>query len=248
MAAPPIPQPKVVLLEEFTGLHCNNCPAAHDVVETILDTRPPGRVIAVTIHNDNSLSYAYSGEEELKTPAGDLISDLVGGTGAIPSGVVDRFDFNSDGTPIETKNKWPALVDTQLAEPTPVNVTVTVKSYDEVSRLLIANVKLHCTQTTAGDHHLSVMILESGIIRTQTLQDGSADPNYVHNRILRDMMSFSALGDNLGHTLVDSLVIEKDFAYTLADSWVAENCDVVAFVHKSSGFDIVQADSVHVQF
>jgi len=239
------PQEKVVLLEEFTGVRCVNCPPAHDNIDNIIATRPQGRVISVSMHNMNPLAEPYE-DEYFRTDEGIAISDHVGGTNFIPSGVVDRFNFDGDTTIIELRTKWAALVDVQLAKATPVNVTVSIRGYDPETRTLIVNVWLHFTQAVSDKHHISVMIIESGIIATQSMPPPQpADSNYVHNRVLRGMMT-PWNGTPLMCNLTMGTVIEKDFAIVLGETWVPEGCEVIAFVHKSSGFDVLQAASVKV--
>ena len=240
------PQEKVVLIEEFTGVKCVNCPQAHDDIDNIIAARPAGRVLSASIHNDHPLANPHAGEEDYETPEGTDISQLVGGSFNIPSGVIDRFDFDGDGEPIEGRTNWPVRVDAQLAKATPVNVTVSIKDYDAESRRLIAGVRLHFTQAVGAKHSISVMIIESGIIATQSLPPPQpADPAYVHNRVLRGMMT-SSLGNLLTCDLTVGTVIEKDFVRVLGETWVPDGCEVIAFIHKSSGFDVLQAASVKV--
>lgn len=242
----PAPDPKVVVLEEFTGVHCSNCPAAHVEVQNILANKPVEQVVAVAIHNSSLLAEPYPPPQpDFRTPEGIAISDLVGG-GTMPSGVIDRQDFDNDGTPTETKNEWSSYIDTQLAETPVVNVDVSIKNYDPGTRLLIAHVKLHFLQTLTDTLNISVMVTESDMVAWQLQANLTIDSNYVHNHVLRGMMT-SHLGSLITCSTEAGRVIEKDFTITLGAGWKPENCEVVAFVNEVNGMNILQAGFCPVQ-
>src|SRR5690348_14133339 len=52
------PETKNVLIEEFTGVRCPNCPQGHVIIANIKAANP-GRVVSVSLHPQNSLGYPY---------------------------------------------------------------------------------------------------------------------------------------------------------------------------------------------
>jgi hypothetical protein len=240
------PDDKVVLLEEFTGVHCSNCPPGHVMLANIIASHDSGDVIGISIHNGHPLAEPYPPPQpDFRTDEGIDISALVK-VGGIPTGVIDRQDFAGDGTPTESVSKWAGFVDSQLTEVPPVNIAVSVKNYDDVTRQLIVNVKAHFTQAVSGQYNISVMVVESDITAWQLLQNLTVDSTYTHNHILRGMMT-SYLGEAITCPVQVGLVVEKDFAITLDPAWVAGNCEVVVFVNENTGWNVLQAAAVHVQ-
>lgn len=243
----PAAQQKTVLLEEFTGVNCLNCPPAQVKLQALLTTYPDS-LIGVSIHNDNPLADPFPPPaEDFETPEGVDISHRVFGSTAIPGGVIDRKDFAGDGEPIEGWPFWEGKVLQQFQQTTPVNAAVTVTSYDAGKRELIVKVKLHYTEDVSFDQNISVMVTESGIISPQKLPDNTTDSFYVHNHVLRGMMTSSS-GTGISVETPADRVIVKEFYLVLGDTWNPENCAVVAFVHERDGFwEVLQAAHVDVQ-
>src|ERR1022692_3974014 len=46
----PAPQIKNVLLEDFTAVHCDNCPLAQSLTESISAAASPGKVAVIGVH------------------------------------------------------------------------------------------------------------------------------------------------------------------------------------------------------
>lgn len=247
MAPAPVPQAKIVLLEEFTGVNCSNCPPGHDDVKTILGLYP-ANVAVLSIHNDNPLADPYPPpQEDYRTAEGIAISQLVGGSGAIPSGVIDRKDFDNDAAPIEFRNLWQSRVEEQLPLTTQVNLDVTITSYDDATRELVAKVKLHFTSAVANDLNITLALSESGIVAWQKLPNLTTDSNYVHDHVFRGLMT-PAFGTPISVTTPVDRVIEKEFFMVLGDSWNPDSCEVVAFVHERAGFmEVLQAGHIDVK-
>ena len=62
---------KKVLIEEFTGVRCVNCPEGSEKIETLLAIHGE-RLVAVSIHA-GFFATAFSGEEEFNTPEGEAL-------------------------------------------------------------------------------------------------------------------------------------------------------------------------------
>jgi hypothetical protein len=244
-APAPAPQHRVVLVEEFTGVHCSNCPPGHAALLALLAAHPDS-VLGVSIHNNHPLAEPFDPPaEDFRTPEGIAISQSVLVSG-IPTGVVDRKDFDSDGTPTEGWPFWDAKVKQQLLQAPPVNVDVTVSSYTPATRELIVKVKLHYTSDVTADQSISVMITESDIVNPQVWPDLTVDEDYIHNHILRDMLTPSG-GDPIDTPTPTNRVIEREFYLVLGEHWNPANCEVIAFVHERAGFrEVIQAAVVHV--
>ncbi|MFA5417324.1 MAG: hypothetical protein WC341_02590 [Bacteroidales bacterium] len=72
-------QKKNVVLEEFTGIHCQYCPDGHAIAQA-MQNENPGRVVLVNIHQ-GSFAVPSGSEPDFRTPFGDAIANQTGLTG-----------------------------------------------------------------------------------------------------------------------------------------------------------------------
>ena len=241
----PAPDHKVVLFEEFTGVHCVNCPIGHQL-STQIQAAHADSIVLVAIHNSNPLADPFEGEEDFRTPEGIQISDNLGGTAAIPCAAIDRVDFDQDSKVAEYTPFWDTRVKTRLKEVPPMNIALK-SHYSAADRTLTVTVTVRYTQAVSQPNHLSVMLIESNIISPQKLPDNSVDSNYVHMHVLRDMLT-PVNGVLLDADKQPGRVFIKEFRITLPPSWNEAECEVVAFVHNiGTSQEVYQAAGVHVQ-
>ncbi len=241
----PSPDHKVVLFEEFTGVHCVNCPIGHQLSAQI-QANHPDSVVLVAIHNSNPLADPFEGEEDFRTPEGIQISDNLGGTAAIPCASIDRVDFGSDNKVAEYTPFWETRVKERLKLTPPMNIALQ-SQFNPGDRSLKVTVTVRYTQTVSQPNHLSVMIIESNIISPQKLPDNSVDSNYVHMHVLRDMLT-PVNGVLLDADKQPGRVFIKEFRITLPANWNESECQVVAFVHDiGTNQEVHQATEVAVQ-
>ncbi|MEX0968347.1 MAG: Omp28-related outer membrane protein [Bacteroidia bacterium] len=233
-------QQKNVLIEDFTGVRCPNCPAAQVVASTIADENP-GRVVVVSLHPSGS------GVGALVTPldeskydfrrdaAADILS-LLGLFNGLPIGAVDRIKFEQNI--LITDAKWKGYTQQRLQVETPVNLILETE-YDAALNEVVITTELHYTQDVSEENYISIGILESHMIDWQK-DDQVYVEDYEHNHVLREMITISA-GKKLTPQLEKGRVIIKQYRVKLNPEYVAENLDIVAFVHqKGSGLDVLQ--------
>ncbi len=235
---------KVLLFEEFTGVHCVNCPIGHQQTVTLLANHPDS-VVAVAIHNSNPQADPFDGEPDFRTPEGIQISDNLGGTMAIPSASIDRFDFNADNQIAEYTPFWETRTRTRLAITPPLNIGL-ITTFNAANRQLKVRATITYTQNVMETNHLSLMMIESNIISPQKLPDNSVDTFYVHNHVLRGMMT-PVNGVLLNASKDAGRVFVKEFLFTLPADWDETQCDVVGFVHQiGTNAEVLQAAEVPV--
>ena len=221
------PQQKVVFFEDFTGVQCVNCPTAHNKTEELLDLYP-NQLTVVAMHNYFAGAYSDSNEDYTITEANE-INDYIGPAPAWPAGFIDRKDFGSGNLYTLLVSNYQVFVEEQLPLVPPCNIYVS-SSYDAAERRALIKVTVKYTEATTLENHLSVMLLESGILDLQLTLSG-IDEVYVHNHVLRDMLT-PATGVNLVGDKEPGRVFEKEFAITLPANWQSEEMEVIAFVHN----------------
>lgn len=224
-----VPELKNVVIEEFTGVRCPNCPQGHQIIKTIKQNNP-GRIVAVSLHPINSLGAPYSfSAQDLRTQQAQTLFDYLGQIGLEPAAGIDRVKFSAESAILLEKSKWTNYVNQQLSLPASVNVLLETR-YDSVSRQLTAVVELHYTQNITEENRLTVALTESEIVTAQ-LNGSVIDTFYTHKDILRTFIT-AIQGDPLNTTTEAGRVIRKVYKITLDALWKPENMKLVAYVHQ----------------
>ncbi len=239
----PTPEQKNVVIEEFTGVRCPNCPKAQLEATKISDNNP-GRINIITAHplNEyNSLTTPFgSGEPhpskyDFRTDAGAQIFNMTGKeSGSLPIGNVNRKLHSGETRFNISFDKWSAAVTTELALPTPVNINVNANNTgDSIS----IECTLKYTESVLDSHYVSIFIIESGMVDVQESTDINGLPiyeeNYVHRHVLRAVVT-DYFGDLLKAKLEPGRVFYKKYKFKRDPAWVKTNLDVIASVHMNT--------------
>ncbi len=237
---------RVILLEEFTGKGCTNCPKGSREIENLL-TLFPDNLVAVSLHAGFFANPAIFplGQYDLRTDEGEVIIDYLGLPDGYPSGVVNRTLFN--GTRQLGANEWSSAISQQIQVAPAVDLAI-IKEYNEATRELVVTVNGIGKEVVTGSITLSVMLTESGIIDAQDDQEaGGIVLDYVHKHVLRDMMT-PATGESIVSNISVGQTISQTYSITLDPSWVADNMEIIAFVSNVNGsiYPVLQAAHVGV--
>lgn len=238
------PESKIVLIEEFTGVRCPNCPQGHDITANIKATNP-GRVVSVSLHPINSLGAPYPfSVQDFRSQKAQTLFDYLGQIGLQPAAGIDRKVFSGETKILLDKNKWTNYTSQQLAATTPVNILLS-KSYDSTNRELTVVVELHYTAAVSEQNKVTVMLTESDIVTPQ-LDGTEIDTFYNHKDVMRDIIS-DTQGDLLTATLEPGRVIRKVYKKVLDALWKPENMFILAYVHEFQNSKVVyQAKEIEV--
>ena len=240
----PSPQPGNVLIEDFTGVKCVNCPRAHEVAKKIM-TSNPNRVFVLAIHPLNYLDQFtkpfvegddHISKYDFRTKEGGDIFELLGRSSSMPIGAINRILFSGESTLLIEDSKWNAKTGEQLAKNAIVNIDTFGKKgiyYAEANKIRI-NVKLTYTQNTNDSQYVSIALIEDGLIDPQKNSPATVD-EYEHNHVLRRMVTPST-GKQLKGPIVAGKVFETTYEYvtTPTETWNKKNLKVVVFVHNGT--------------
>ncbi|MCM1530848.1 MAG: Omp28-related outer membrane protein [Bacteroides sp.] len=238
------PQPRKVLVEEFTGLHCSNCPGGHKMAGEIEELYPED-CFFVNIHA-GSLAVPRPGETDLRSAYGEVLASRAGVSG-IPSAEISRHAFPGEtGLTTSNRGRWLEYVENLLWEENDravaaVNIAAQAE-LDWSRRELKVTVQLYYTASSLQSaNYLHVMLVQDNI---KGQQDGSAanpaqvlaDGSYLHRHVLRDLLTDIA-GDRIETTAEGSLVT-RTYTKELPETYNQTAVDflqlqVVAFVTES---------------
>ena len=218
----PVEVAKRVLIEDFTGQRCVNCPNASEMIESLQEQYGAENIIAVGIHSGPFSKTASGRPLSLWTETGDYYFNSWN-IDAQPTGVIDRKTVSS------TYQSWGTIVRDALQASAPLTLGATT-SYDEATRTVTINVNAKGVLDVTGK--LQLWLIEDNITDMQAMPDGSINNNYVHNHVFR-----TAVNGQDGEDFSIAWDEEKTVTstYVLNENWKAENMSVVAFVYNNSG-------------
>jgi len=216
---------RAVLIEDFTGQYCVNCPRATQEIERLVEQYGDTVVIAVAIH-----SGPFSKQKGEPSPLYTQVGDQYFATwnlSAQPVGLVDRL-FSS--TPLSFTD-WAAGVNYEIGYKAPVSF-ITTTSLDEQSRKAFIQVQTIGLESGTVSGKLQVWLIEDGIDSFQFMPDGSMQEHYIHNHVFRASVN-DPWGDDV--TVSHGQVAVKNYELTMDPSWVPEHCAIVTFLYDDSG-------------
>lgn len=237
-------QQRQVLIEEFTGVRCVNCPAGTQAIQSLLGIHGE-QLVAVSIHAGFFSPPYTQSLYDFRTTEGTSILSYLGEPLGFPTAVVNRKLFSGEQDLQLGQSQWAGFISEELAAAPSVKIAIN-PDFNAATRLLKADIELFIEENIAeSDVRLSVMITENGVIDYQLTPEGLKS-DYVHLHILRGMMT-NYDGNPLTEPLVDGAQINRSYTLTLPEGWVADNCYIVAFVHLGGGSKVVlQAHEVEV--
>jgi len=230
VTTPDAAQAKVILLEEFTGVRCINCANGH-VAAASLKAANPGRVYSIALHSFNlDEPYLYSFIDLTLDKAEQIQQAYAAGTSK-PSSMIDRVLFPGESSPAYLLAKWPGYVSTRLAATTPVNVELT-NNYNNATRELEIKLKIQYTALVTDQNSFTIYLAENNLITAQLMPTGDVDTNYVHNDVMREIITPNG-GSSLPEAAVVGRTYLKTFKITIPEDFDPSELEVIAFVHKT---------------
>jgi hypothetical protein len=246
------PQPRNVILEEFTGIHCGYCPDGHAHANALVAAYP-GKVFLINIHaGDYAVPDLTKGEPDLRTTEGTLINNAAGVTG-YPAGSVNRST-----TPWAVdRGQWATIAPTILAQTSPVNVAVK-SSINFATRELTTEVEYYYTSNSAKpNNYLTVVLTQDSILGYQS-DYGNYNPTnwvnglYVHNHVFRMVLSSNSVTGEKIETTTAGTFGSKKYVTVLPESindidMALNHLKVVAFISESQS-NILSGAGAEVEF
>lgn len=208
-----------VLLEEFTGQLCTNCPDAHRVIE-MLEAQYGEQLIVVSIHAGEGqfgIPYPYG----LMQKEGDEYAKYWG-IYSYPAGVVDRIG------PVLDYGDFATAVRNEIGKETPVELVLKADVNDAGNKI---NVLTTLVSPTAVSGSLQLWVVESGIVAYQ-VDHGVDRMDYVHNNVFRACVN-GQWGQSVPLGANDLKYVEN--SVTIDPEWNLDNVRIVGFYYNAGG-------------
>lgn len=238
-----------VLLEEYTGFRCGNCPEATEVAHNLKE-KYQSSLILLSIHAGGYAKPTSTYTYDFRTTIGNELDAFFGMSAAgNPDGMVNRLGYPT-GSHILREGEWEGAI-IQALKTKPVCTLSLEPTYNEATRTINVKIKVKYIAEGTPNHHLCVYIAEDSIVQYQR-DDRLSDPNvfdYVHNNVLRAGIT-STWGEQLSPTAIQSnTMFTKEYSYQIPQDkdWRIQKLKIIAFVHdKDNSFEILQAEEQYL--
>ena len=234
----------VVLLEDYTGVKCNNCPAAA-LIASQLQEQNEGHLVVLGVHPNNpgnaSQQSPSGGFPDFRTDDGKTWNDYFNIT-AYPNGTVNRTGG------VFGAAQWVSAVDAIIGNDAPVRLIVKTE-FDDATRELKLSIHSKFLQDVESDDvRLTICMMEDNIIGKQRTNDG-IDENYVHRHVFRG----TADGQTWGRVLssAESIAEGSNFItnmkFKLSTDYDADEFYIVAFISDNNTKEVLMAAEAKIK-
>ena len=247
---------KKVLVEDYTGHLCGNCPAAGVYLNDTLKEIYGHCLVVISVHAGFFAHVCPNSPCPGDQPAGSFLTNFTtpvseswntffGITGN-PKGMIDRVGY-SNGTHSKAYNAWAPAIAGELAKAADARLTIS-NTYNTQNRSLNVTVDAEFINALTGDHKLQVVLTEDSIVDWQEWYNHNPVyvSDYVHHHVLRDALNFT-----WGETIVTGAAaagtsVEKNYNYTVSNLWNADRCSVVAFIYNDVTKEVIQVEEARI--
>ncbi|GIV26939.1 MAG: hypothetical protein KatS3mg027_0753 [Bacteroidia bacterium] len=239
---------KKVLLEDYTGHTCGNCPKAATKAEE-LKAQYKDTLIVIAVHVGSFAEPTPSYPADYRTTVGTDWDNFFGVSAAgLPKGMINRVGFPSTSH-IYSYTQWASVVPTLIR--TSPKVTLYLKTqYDTVNRVLNVQHKIKFLQNFSNDVYLNTLIIEDSIVGKQ--KDYSVYPDDVENYMFRYMLR-SSLNGSWGNLVksapinVNDSITKNINGYYLSPNFKDKQVYVVTFLYDNVTKEVIQCEKVKIR-
>lgn len=234
-------QGRNVLLEEFTGHRCPNCPEASLGAHELQAENP--EVVLISIHE---------GVFAVPFPSGLFTTDFRSATGnelasffppsSYPSGMINRKPV--DNIQVSNPSKWAQAIAT-FKDNDPVAGLFISNTYDTATRTVNATVRTEFLESYSSPLNLTIYITEDSIIKPQINNNPQVGPtpyieNYFHRHVLRGSFN-GTWGTTLTTAAVSYGNIKTSHVKAVLDTaWNDKQCYMVALISDLATKEVIQ--------
>lgn len=230
-----------ILLEDYTGHTCGNCPRAAEKAYELQEIYED-QLVVLAIHAGFFSQTSTTYPTDFSSDTGDAWDNLFGNSNAgNPNGMVNRINYPNDH--ILQFNEWNQVIQAELLKPVSVDLEI-VASYNQSNNLICVDVQTKILSSIDESLSVTVLLIEDKIVSKQTdyqMKQGYVE-EYEQNHVLRKGLN-SPWGELISE---DGYEVGNYFIHrysTVKDSlWKIENISVVAFVSNTNSYEVLQAE------
>ena len=223
---------RTILVEEFTGFKCKNCPDASKSLHLLKENQYEDQLILVAVHAGTlaqpNIAGNYSSADYRTTEGTQLAADFQ--VDYVPVGLINRVPDGGSSTPFYEKEIWASVIATELEKPVEADVKLSA-TYNAATRLVNIAVDGKFLVDGTDKEYLSVFVIEDQVI-------GEQDSNGFHIEHFHHKSMFRGTVNGLyGEKILDTAIpkdytFTKNYTYTLPAAINPAKCHLVAFIHR----------------
>lgn len=258
-----------ILIEDYTGHRCGNCPEAAIIAHDLKEANP-GRVFVASVHASPGSGFqevSVPGDAEypeyshdFRTDAGnDYVEDINGFIGN-PQGMVNRKLSEIDNDNWEFKAAWPTVVNEIITANSPLQMNLQVKTnYYTETRGLFIHVQSKTLSDIDGRYTMVVSLIQDELIAWQKDYSLPVAEQNVEDYHHKDIL-LGSINGSYGTELFDGSssageVFENDYSYQIPENIeyntnavAGEECglSIIAYLMNRDTYEIIQVTEVPV--
>jgi len=241
-----------VLLEDYTGHKCINCPTAAVTAQDLKDNFGD-RLVLLSIHAgywalpDDSGNYTA----DFRTPAGDELDTYFGVSDiGNPNSMVNRTVYNQ--SLILGPEMWGAAIQQIIDNAADATIEIEL-TFDLPSRKLSGDCHIQFLNSLTGRFNLCLYLIENDIVAAQKNNNTTIGPvpdwlNYVHEHVLRGAINGTWGEEITAGTVQTNIKYHISFSdFNIKPEWKPEDCKVVAFIYNADTKEVIQAEEQDIE-
>ncbi|MDE7160984.1 MAG: Omp28-related outer membrane protein [Muribaculaceae bacterium] len=231
---------RVVLVQEFSGQNCRNCPGGADAIHDILSVYPEN-VVAVGMHPSGTPNSGPMFGTNTTSEIATEMYDFYGRPAEFPCAIINGTEFSIN------PSKWFELTLSQMVLAPEITLTVEAAASGQGEEKKIeAKYSVEYNERIFDNLNIVVWLTESNVVAAQNVY-GDRVRDYVHNHLLRASFCENVEGVNLGDSFKIGETSEGSLTLTPDKAWNLENCEVIAYVYRTSDHYVPQAAKCHIK-
>lgn len=235
-----------VLLEDFTGHTCTNCPPAADIAKSLEDANP-NRVFIASIHA--SIGNSFQAVEPPKftadytTESGNSYVNEIPSFFGNPSGAINRQGGGLGNTIWYLSSAWTNKTNSTLSNTPKANLQVQTNYYPQTRGLFI-HTESEFLSTLSSEYAIVIYLVRKTVVSPQKLTDGSTEEEYSHHNILSSVIN-GTWGNTISSAPITGEKVYNDFAVELPDNsndstYDTNNLYLITYIYNKSTYEIIQ--------
>ena len=238
---------KRILLEDYTGHTCTNCPAAATIAKQLEDDNV-GKVIVASVHASPSGTFQAVQLPEFvtdfQTNAGNVYVNEMENFLGNPMGTVNRTSNGFAGSVWYFDSDWSSAVTNELAGSLIANIQLEYNYYPQTNGLFI-HTESEFNNSLNGDYNLIIYLIRDAVEAPQKLNNGTTEEEYEHHAVVTDNIN-----GTWGDAIVNGSVNAGDkfynvYSYQLTDpstdsTFDVNNLSLVAYLCDRNSYEVIQ--------
>lgn len=230
--------PQRVLIEEYTGVRCQNCPAGAQALEELKSIHGD-RLVVLSIHG-GFFAQPTNLENKLKLDNADgaelikIFNEPLG----YPSAMINRMVFNGQSSRFLGSTSWAGYIDQEKNKTPSIGMDLEIQIDTILKKLNVQAEVIALTEPASDPLYLSIVLVETNIKDAQLGPTG-VDTNYIHRHVMRAFVT--GVQGNKINALTLNNKQEYNFSANYNPTWKRNDLSVIAFVHHGSpGYGVIQ--------